>query len=76
MTAAVIDPRGLDAVEWMDYTADEFSALIPPFRVTGEGQWREWGANARRAQSRVPDPYQFADWRTWAERFNQVMYLN
>ena len=70
---AIINTDGMEPLEWFDYTTDNFAAVFPPFTMTDLAQWREWGANARRVVPSVPDPYQYADWKEWADRFNLVM---
>jgi hypothetical protein len=72
----VINPEGMEAIEWFDRTTQIFDDLFPPFVLSRTEEWRDWAASARRAQSQVPDPYQFASWSDWADRFNQVMSLS
>jgi len=72
---ATISPEQMDGLEWFDRTTQITSEVIPPFTLLDIDRWRDWAANARRAQPEVPDPYQFADWRVWADRFNQVMSM-
>lgn len=71
----IIDPRGLDALEWLDYTTDTFSEVIPVMKLRSDDEWRTWGYHARRFFPQVPDPDEFDNWSDWADRFNQVMYL-
>lgn len=73
MSRTVINPQGMEQIEWFDRTTQLFADLIPPFVLTSPDDWRTWGAAARRVQSQVPDPYQYGDWQHWGERFNLVM---
>jgi len=70
---AVINPLNMDTMSWFDRTTQLFADLIPPFKLQSADDWQAWGAAARRVQSKVPNPYEFADWSEWAERFNLVM---
>lgn len=69
----VINTQGVDGLTWFDFTTSLFSNVIPVFTMTDLAQWREWAMNARRFVPDIPDPFQFADWKTWADRFNLVM---
>jgi hypothetical protein len=75
----VIDPRGLDARDWIDYTGDNLVSLVPIFRVETGDEWRRWGDYVRQVLNRrgiiVPAPEGYADWIEWAFRFNQVIAL-
>lgn len=69
----VINPQGMDQLEWFDRTTQLFDDIFPPFTLQDPDDWQTWAAAARRVQSAVPDPYQYEDWRLWSERFNLVM---
>ena len=66
------DPQGLTLQQWFDavmlITASDwaFGKLIDP------RNWQEHAAGFVRAppyaQRALPDPYQFDDWREWAQR--------
>lgn len=73
-----IDPRFMEVVEWTD-------RMIPIVNQKGgdvgrlehPDQWQEWARsvilNNQKWQATVPNPYQFKDWRDWAERFLQTV---
>lgn len=45
-------------------------------RIYRDDEWREWGAALLALPTLhgilLPDPYQFSDWRRWAERVNEA----
>ena len=66
----VIDPQGASLQEW----ADAVSLYVTDAGLFGRidsSRWLEWAAGLVRApefaQRVLPDPYQFSDWRAWAE---------
>jgi hypothetical protein len=73
----LVDPRGLETRDWVDYTADNLSSFVRVMKIADGSQWREWGDHVRQSlRSRgilVPQPDQFDDWEEWAIRFNQVI---
>ena len=46
-------------------------------RLDNPDDWREWGRglldNVALGDTLLPDPYQFAEWRPWAERVVEVL---
>lgn len=68
----------MEVVEWTD-------RMIPIVNQKGgdvgrlehPDQWQEWARsvilNNQKWQATVPNPYQFKDWRDWAERFLQTV---
>lgn len=75
----MIDPTGMTAIEW----TDRMSQLLPnilPVKIHREEEWRDWANHVCQAASisryNPPNPAQFADWREWADRFNDTVPLN
>jgi hypothetical protein len=73
----VVNPTGLAITEWCDYTTDNLARFVSPMKIGGDSEWREWGAHALRGlRTRgvtPPNPYKFADFYEWAQRFNQAV---
>lgn len=73
----IIDPRGLTAIEWTDYMADELSVL--PMKLFREDEWRDWARHVIQdpniSKHNPPDPDQFEHWMEWAFRFNEAVPL-
>jgi len=65
----------MSAMDWFDQTTSLFANVIPPMIMLSESGWVDWAENARTYQAQIPDPGQFNNWRDWADRFNQVMYV-
>lgn len=72
----VIDPRGMEPLEWIDTCADLFSAIVPTMILRTGEDWREWGYHVRQTLSvrgiLTPDPDAF-EFEEWAMRFNQTI---
>lgn len=74
-----INPIMMDVLEWTDKMAPE---LIKDGgylgRLDDPTQWREWARSVmlinNDLEGEVPNPYQFDDWRDWAQRFLQVAF--
>ena len=74
-----INPYGMDVIEWTD-------RINPILINSGSGgfigrlddpdKWRDWARSVilinTTWQATAPNPYQFSDWRRWAERFLQI----
>ena len=73
-------PVGLDVIEW----ADKMTPIIIDNgsggsigRLDTPDNWQDWARGVILSntnwQSTAPNPYQFSDWRLWADRFLQIM---
>lgn len=64
-------------IEWTSaYHIDlEKFGAIPA--LLSNAAWQEWGAAIALLASLsgiiVPNPYDFADWQEWADRFNEIL---
>lgn len=74
---SIIQPDGLTLMQWTDYTGDGLTAYGPVPRLEDETRWQDWGATVlgmgTLRDTMFPNPYNFTDWREWADRFNQVL---
>lgn len=72
----LIGTRGMSVKQWTDAMADRLWIFGPIPRVDRDDEWRAWGANLLNLPSirgiNLPDPYQFSDWRRWADRVVEV----
>lgn len=75
----ILDPRGMSVVEWTDRINLDLGVhgIVP--RLDDAEGWRDWAASILLlpgvARQLPPDPYEFADWRQWAFRFNEMVEL-
>jgi hypothetical protein len=73
----VVDPRGLDPLEWVDRSTGLLIAVIPLLKLESGDQWRRWGYHVRQILSLrgilIPNPDEYQDFEDWAMRFNQVI---
>jgi hypothetical protein len=65
----------MGVIEWTDMMASTLP--FPPYKLMDPADWRKWARNLIQypqiSTFNPPDPEQFEDWRTWAERFNQTV---
>lgn len=75
----IIDPRGLTVTEWTDFMADELIGYSLPPRLDNPDEWQTWALvvsqSPRIAAFNPPNPLEYQNWLTWAERFNQTVAL-
>lgn len=72
-----INPIGMDVIEWTDKMVP---ILLPYGGVIGKlddpNEWQDWARSVilinNAWQGVAPNPYQFDDWKEWAERFLQT----
>lgn len=58
-------PTGMGLMDWADQVSLELGAP----RLQNELDWQGWGASIFLATNvLIPSPYQFEEWKTWAER--------
>lgn len=74
-----IDPRGLDVVQWTEFTSLQLSGLTYVPRLLDPKNWRAWAftvIQSPKVQAHAPpDPRYFDEWGEWATRFNQAVPL-
>lgn len=64
-------PQGMALLDWADqivYDLDPFGSFE---KLGHEYDWQNWGARLLAncdLTENLPSPYQFTDWREWAER--------
>lgn len=75
----MIDPRGLTATQWCDFTALDLGSLFTVPVLKDESEWQRWAitvsSNSEITPFHPPDPRHFTDWREWAMRFIQAVPL-
>lgn len=72
-------PHLMDLPDWADCAVMD-ARVGGVSSLTQEDKWQEWGAQflsaisaAGVARGVVPDPYQFDDWRAWADRLCEIL---
>jgi hypothetical protein len=68
----MINPVGMTLLQWADAVILAGGDAWSFGKLTDESAWQDWAAGFVRAtpftQRTVPNPYQFDDWREWAQR--------
>jgi|TARA_R110000822_G_scaffold293893_1_gene415927 hypothetical protein len=75
MSVRITIPTGLSLRDWADQISLDLDAFGAFGRLDVEENWQNWAMqflNNTSLQENFPIPYQFTDWREWAERFCQA----
>lgn len=63
--------------DWADQVVLDLDTYGPLARLENENDWQQWGLQfcviSGLSQKNVPNPFAFQDWRSWAERFVQMV---
>lgn len=63
--------------DWADCVVLDLSNYGALSRLDNEDKWQEWALQfcviSGLSQKNVPDPFAYTDWRTWAQRFVQMV---
>ena len=69
-------PSGMALRDWADCVVLDLDNYGAFGRLTDEAHWQDWGVqflNNTTLGRNLPNPYQFTDWRQWAERMAQLL---
>lgn len=69
-------PTGLALNDWADQVVLDLSSYGVFGRLGNANEWQNWAAqflNNATIGGNLPMPYQFTDWKDWAERFCQTL---
>lgn len=73
----MIDPLNMSLTAWADAVMVSLDDPWSFGRLDDETKWQDWAVGFVRAPSLaqrvLPDPYQFTDWRDWAQRANPML---
>jgi len=68
----MIDPKHMTLTQWADAVILTVTDVWSFGKLTDENKWQDWAKGFVAAngysQRNMPDPYQFADWKEWAQR--------
>ena len=69
-------PTGMALQDWADQIALDLDPYGAFGRLPDEKNWQNWAmqfVNNASLKENIPIPYNFSDWRSWAERFCQTV---
>lgn len=69
-------PTGMKLQDWADQIALDLDPYGTFGRLDDVNQWQNWAMqflNNMTLKENIPIPYQYENWREWAERFCQVL---
>jgi len=69
-------PVGMALRDWADQIVLDLDNYGSFGRLMNEPEWQDWAvqfANNTTLGRNLPNPYQFADWKEWAERMAQLL---
>lgn len=76
MSVRITLPTGMSIMDWADQIALDLDPYGAFGRLQDETKWQDWGmqfVNNAALKENIPIPYNFADWREWADRFCQTV---
>ena len=72
-----VDPRNMEVMEWADKMTPMLNTYGDVGKLDKPENWQYWATGVilinQQWQSVAPIPYQYSNWRDWAERFLQVI---
>lgn len=74
MTIRVTLPINMNLRDWADQIALDLDSFGAFGRLGDETKWQDWAMqllNNTSLNENIPTPYNFVNWRDWAERFCQ-----
>lgn len=75
-SAAITRPTNMQLLDWADCVVLDLDNYGSFGRLGSEAQWQAWGVqflNNTTIGRNLPNPYQFTDWREWADRMAQLL---
>jgi len=75
MSVRITLPTGMGLRDWADQIPLDLDSYGAFGRLDVETNWQDWAmqfVNNTSLKENFPIPYQFTDWREWAERFCQA----
>ena len=69
-------PTGMSLRDWADQLALDLDPYGVVSRLDDEAAWQDWGVqfcNNTTLGRNLPNPYNFNDWKEWAERLSGVL---
>lgn len=69
-------PQGMDILDWSAQIVLDLDAYGSFGRLDDPDKWQDWAMqyfNNTALGRNFPVPYDFDDWREWAERFSQML---
>ena len=73
----ITQPAIMGLRDWADCIVMDLSTYGALSRLDDEDKWKEWALQfcviSGLSQKNVPDPFDYIDWREWAQRFVGVV---
>lgn len=72
----VTRPVGINLIDWCDQVVMDLSSYGNFGRLNNPDQWQDWAVqflNNPSFRVNLPNPYQFNNWKEWAERFCEML---
>jgi hypothetical protein len=76
MSIRITLPVGIELRDWADQTALDLDPYGAFGRLMDETRWQDWAmqiVNNASIKENIPIPYNFDDWREWAQRFCETV---
>ena len=76
MSVRITLPTGMGLRDWADQVALDLDSFGAFGRLDDDSNWQNWAMqflNHMSLKENFPVPYNFENWREWAERFCQTL---
>lgn len=76
MSVRITLPTGMGLRDWADQVALDLDSFGAFGRLDDDSNWQNWAMqflNNMSLKENFPVPYNFENWREWAERFCQTL---
>lgn len=71
MISGIPSPSNMSALDWTDQLSSALAQYGPFRKLEDPEQWKSWGASLLAPVALggyvLADPYQFVEWREWAD---------
>jgi hypothetical protein len=65
----IVSPKWLSLPDWADQVSNDTGVG----RLADTSKWQAWAAQLSLILNSVPSPYDFDDWKDWAELLTQIL---
>lgn len=76
MIVSIVSPTGITLLDWADQLVLDLSQYGVIGRLEAESEWQDWAMqllNNTTLGRNLPNPYNFTEWKEWAERLYGVL---
>lgn len=76
MSISITRPTGMRLMDWADQVCLDLDFIGAVGKLMREDEWQNWAIqflNSLALGRNLPSPYDFKNWKDWADRFCQAL---